>query len=227
MNRSHLLYEASVSYLDRCLSQEKHLEEDFLGFYHENCPETLALLYLDEKACELHGVKMKEVTGRKNSPGFMSAIMHPEDVSRCDAGLWDFAQKKNEALRLTYLQRLCLLDSEVYKLYFTCFRLNLNRSRFQCVTICLEDDHEFSHEVNQLLQSSRYIHEHIQVYTRFTPREREIISLVCQGKSTLEIAEQLFRSRHTIEKHKKNIFKKGDFQTNSELIRFALCFNLM
>jgi len=227
MNPSYLLYEESLAYLDRCFSEDAHVEEDFLGFYHENDPESLALLYLDEKACELHGVKMPEVTGRKNSPGFLGQIMHPEDVSRCDAGLWEFAKKKDESLRITYLQRLRLLHSDEFKLYFTCSRLNLNRQRFQCVTICLEDDHEFSQEVQGLLHSSEYIHAHIQTYTRFTPREREIISLVCKGKSTVEIAEQLFRSRHTIEKHKKNIFKKGNFQSNSELLRFALCFNLV
>lgn len=227
MNTTGLLFEQSQAVLKRSFQMGKHAEEDYFGFYHENCSESLALLFLEDKACELHGVRMNEVVGTSKSPEFLSQIMHPQDVQRCDAGLYAFARNTPSEGTLTYLQRLRLLNSQEYKLYFTCARLNPEKTRFQCVTTCLEDDHDFSQEVHQLLSSSEYITRHIQTYTRFTPREREIIAHVCRGESTLEIAAALFRSRHTIEKHKKNIYQKGGFRSNSELIRFALCFNLI
>ena len=227
MNSPGILYAQSRAVLNRSFQLGKHSEEDYYGFYHENCSESLALLFLEEKACELHGVKMTEVVGTSKSPGFLSQIMHPQDVQRCDAGLYAFARGNATTGSLTYLQRLRLLNSGEYKLYFTCARLNAEGTRFQCVTTCLEEDHDFSQEVHQLLEASEYITQHIGTYTRFTPREREIMGYVCRGRSTLEIANHLFRSRHTIEKHKKNIFQKGGFRSNSELIRFALCFNLI
>lgn len=221
------LYRYSLDFLEKRIQNDNHAEEDFLGFYHENCADTLALLFLEEKACQLHGVKMKDIVGVQNSPNFLPQIMHPDDVERCDRGLLNFAAKKDETTRHSYIQRLRLLHSDTYKIYFTCARLNLARNRFQCVTICLSDQFDFSQEARNLLDASEYIDQHIEIYTRLSSREREIISWVCAGKSVPEIAESLFLSQHTIEKHKKNIFSKGAFRSNSELIEFALHFNLV
>jgi ATP/maltotriose-dependent transcriptional regulator MalT len=41
-----------------------------------------------------------------------------------------------------------------------------------------------------------------------TPREQEVLLLVCQGLSNEEIADQLVISIHTIKKHTGNIYGK-------------------
>jgi DNA-binding NarL/FixJ family response regulator len=41
---------------------------------------------------------------------------------------------------------------------------------------------------------------------RLTDREREVIALIAEGRSNHAIAERLFVTEHTIEKHIKNIF---------------------
>ena len=43
---------------------------------------------------------------------------------------------------------------------------------------------------------------------RLTPRERDILNLVLQGKSSREIAETIFRTEKTVEFHRRNILKK-------------------
>lgn len=52
-------------------------------------------------------------------------------------------------------------------------------------------------------------------------RELEIITLVTQGKSNAEIAEQLFLSIHTVKTHRKNINFKLNIHNPAELIHFA------
>ena len=221
------LHHRSLAFLDKRVGDERYFEEDFLGFYHENSLDTLALLYLDDKACQLQGVKLENVIGNDNSPSFLGQIMHPDDVERCDRGLWDFAAQADETRHHAYLQRLRLLHAEEYKVYFTCAKLNLERQRFQCVTTCLSDHFDFSVEARKLLEASTYIDNNIEVYTRFSPREREIMGWVCRGKTVTQIAEALFLSPHTVEKHKKNIAAKGKFRSNSAMIEFALNFNLL
>jgi FixJ family two-component response regulator len=43
---------------------------------------------------------------------------------------------------------------------------------------------------------------------RLTPRERDILNLVLQGKSSREIAEAIFRTEKTVEFHRRNILRK-------------------
>lgn len=53
-------------------------------------------------------------------------------------------------------------------------------------------------------------------------REKEIIGLLTQGKTSKEIAEALFISEHTARQHRKNILKKMGATSTSELVRMAI-----
>lgn len=55
-----------------------------------------------------------------------------------------------------------------------------------------------------------------------TPREREVIKLVAEGKTNKEIAHLLFVSVRTVEKHRANIMKKAKLKSTPELIRYAI-----
>ncbi|UTW60974.1 response regulator transcription factor [bacterium SCSIO 12741] len=57
--------------------------------------------------------------------------------------------------------------------------------------------------------------------TSLTKRELEIIQLICDGLKTVQIAEQLNLSVHTVNTHRKNIMNKLQFKTPAELIRYA------
>ncbi len=57
---------------------------------------------------------------------------------------------------------------------------------------------------------------------QLTLREIEIIQLICQGKTTGEIAESLFISVKTVETHRSNIYKKAQVRNLAELIVWAV-----
>ncbi len=217
--------ENSLSYLSHKIKDNQYQVADFLGFYHENCLSTITLLFLEEKGCKMYGKSLEEI--QKIGPEFLMEIMHPEDIERCVTQLTEFALRQDENEVLTYIQRLRLVDNEDYKPYFTCAKLNLSKNIFQCITTPMTGVNEFKGEINHILEKSTYIDNHVTLYTSFSSREREVITLVCKGKTVKEIANQLFLSPHTIEKHKKNIYKKSKFNSNAELIEFALNFNLI
>jgi len=60
-----------------------------------------------------------------------------------------------------------------------------------------------------------------------SPREKEIIQLIADGKADKEIADALFLSYHTIRTHRKNISKKLGFNLKNaaELIVLVNSFN--
>jgi two-component system response regulator NreC len=55
-----------------------------------------------------------------------------------------------------------------------------------------------------------------------TSREREVFSLLAEGRSTSEVASQLFVSPKTVHTHRQHIMDKLGLHTTTELIRFAL-----
>jgi len=55
-----------------------------------------------------------------------------------------------------------------------------------------------------------------------TPRETEILKLLCEGKSTKEIADILNISEDTVESHRRNIYKKTNCESFAALMKFAI-----
>ena len=58
--------------------------------------------------------------------------------------------------------------------------------------------------------------------TALTPREREVVQLVAEGKSSKEAASMLGLSVKTIEAHRSNIMKKLRVRSISDLVRYAV-----
>jgi len=57
---------------------------------------------------------------------------------------------------------------------------------------------------------------------RLTPREREVVQLLAEGKSTKEVAVALDLSVKTAETHRANIMRKLDLHSISELVMYAV-----
>ncbi|HEV2443282.1 MAG TPA: response regulator transcription factor [Steroidobacteraceae bacterium] len=55
-----------------------------------------------------------------------------------------------------------------------------------------------------------------------SPREREIVQLLAEGKSTKQVAAALGISVKTAETHRSNIMRKGEFGSLAELVRYAI-----
>lgn len=58
--------------------------------------------------------------------------------------------------------------------------------------------------------------------TVLTSTEIEIVKAIAQGKTTKEIATERFSSIHTINTHRKNIFRKLGINTAHEAVKYAL-----
>jgi len=55
-----------------------------------------------------------------------------------------------------------------------------------------------------------------------TPREREVLGLICLQYTTSEIAEKLFISPRTVEVHRKNLLEKTGVKNGAGLVIFAI-----
>ena len=62
---------------------------------------------------------------------------------------------------------------------------------------------------------------------RLTPREREVVQLLAEGKSTKEVAVALDLSVKTAETHRANIMRKLELHSVSELVMYAIGNNII
>jgi len=79
----------------------------------------------------------------------------------------------------------------------------------------------FTSRISSLVLAG-YLNPQTREPARLTPREREIVQLVAEGRSTKEIADVLGISIKTAETHRTNILRKLDLRSASELVRYAI-----
>jgi len=89
-----------------------------------------------------------------------------------------------------------------------------------------EHKHFFTSRISEIV-FARYIQEKGTLEgapekSRITDREREIVQLLAEGKSSKEIATILGISVRTVETHRAAIMKKLGLKSFSELIRYAV-----
>lgn len=78
--------------------------------------------------------------------------------------------------------------------------------------------------VNKTLNLDGFIYRNYKAFLALTPRERDVLSLIAQGKSTNEMASILYVSPLTISTHRRNLIRKTKCQSSVELLRFAIIF---
>jgi DNA-binding NarL/FixJ family response regulator len=59
-------------------------------------------------------------------------------------------------------------------------------------------------------------------YDLLTPREREVLQLIAEGKSNKEAAAALFVSPTTIETHRARIMDKLDLHSTADIVLYAV-----
>ena len=57
---------------------------------------------------------------------------------------------------------------------------------------------------------------------RLSEREIEVLLAICQGLSTQEIADKLFISKRTVDKHRANILEKSGCKNTASLVVYAI-----
>ncbi|MCH8556677.1 MAG: response regulator transcription factor [Balneolia bacterium] len=89
---------------------------------------------------------------------------------------------------------------------------------------------ELLYALNVVQSGDHYINPKIKQVRRngcgsgalfLTKREKQIISQTARGSSSTDIASKLYISRHTVNTHRRNIYKKLNISNIRELITFA------
>lgn len=94
-----------------------------------------------------------------------------------------------------------------------------------CIYKAIEGEIVFSDEVKTIISEPQS--EDLDKIPSLSRRERDIVLLLSKGKSTQEIADELFLSFLTVQTHRRNILQKYKTKNVAELMSFLLKNNLL
>ncbi|RKS97495.1 response regulator transcription factor [Chryseobacterium defluvii] len=94
----------------------------------------------------------------------------------------------------------------------------------ECIKGTLSGNIVFCNETKQIISKPSQSELSLP---RLTKREKQILRLVAQGKTSSIIAEELYLSPLTVDTHRKNLLQKFQAKNSTELITIALQQNMI
>lgn len=168
-----------------------------------------------------------------NKTGLIELLkQHEDSVVLLDYTLFDF-KDENDLLIVSerfQMTTWVLISDELTKNFL---RKVIYSSHVFSVVFKDDSLKEINDALNFASESKRFISQHAteiifsQKHEEDTPAvltstEIEIVKAIALGKTTKEIANERFSSVHTINTHRKNIFRKLGINTAHEATRYAL-----
>jgi DNA-binding CsgD family transcriptional regulator len=79
----------------------------------------------------------------------------------------------------------------------------------------------------KIKKNINFINEYGSLFYQLTNREKEILSMIIEEKSSIEIGEILHISNTTVDTHRNNIIKKLQVKSSVGLVKYAIMFDLI
>jgi DNA-binding CsgD family transcriptional regulator len=93
--------------------------------------------------------------------------------------------------------------------------------------IAVDPTHHMTTKVNRLMEENSFLRQHYVKFAQLGMREREVMKHVALGKSSQEIAQEMFISEKTVNTHRRNIKVKLDLHSSFDFAQYARAFDLI
>lgn len=187
--------------------------------------------YMNNWGCERLGSSVEEVN--QLGEAYYERYFVKEESYAIFEGMSNYLTLGDFDKQYNFFQRVRLYGEKDYTWFYSILKLVQVKaaSKLEPKIVLLSSpvigmDHLVS-RVNKTLDQDQFIRHNYRRFAELTAREKEIITLLANGKSTHDIADQLFISPHTVSTHRKNIIRKIECNSFAELIRFAIIFDLI
>ena len=186
--------------------------------------------YMNQTGCDIlqHSSEELELLG----PAYFSKFFPPEEINILKSELQHFAMEGDPGKIHSFFQRVRSDEQSDYKWYFTTSRLYPSDDvseglKMMHIAIPADTLSYSGRKLSNLVQDDALIRKNLHKFVLLSIREKEVIRLIVEGKSSAEIADCLFLSIHTVNNHRKNIIHKLDVTSLSQLIKFAVAFAII
>src|SRR5690606_26068630 len=199
--------------------------QDLEGFQPVGCS------YMNNWGLERLGTSLAEINALGGT--YYERYFDPEESLAIFQGMGNYLAKGDFDQQYNFFQRVKLHGDSDYTWFYTvCKLIQLGKadgveSKLVLLSSPVVGMGNVIARVTKALDQDAYIRQHYRKFSELTPREKEIIALLANGRSSAEIAEQLFIALHTVSTHRRNIIRKIECRTFAELLRFAMAFDLV
>jgi DNA-binding CsgD family transcriptional regulator len=176
------------------------------GYIHLNNRKDIHLEYMSKNGQERFQKSLEEI--QAGGVEFLNEITDKKSQYIFATGLLSFALSEDEQGTFTFVQRVRNTHKDPFHLYFTVSKKYKNGSSLLSYTQPITELNAGIYLKEIADERFEFYNAHYYKFEQLTNREKEIISLIIEGKTNKQIADILYISYETVKTHRKNIFRK-------------------
>ncbi|MGV3538505.1 MAG: LuxR C-terminal-related transcriptional regulator [Rufibacter sp.] len=191
----------------------------------------LAVEYMSPKGLNLLGVTLEEL--KAVGPDYYLHYFNPEEAKEYFAQLTEglFTRNDEEEI-ISFFEQVKFRGDNNWHWHLTTIKIFMRDDKGLplltiSVAILVDPMRHITPKVARLLNETIFLRKNVEQFAQLSTREQEILKMVVLGKSSLEIADELFISEKTVNTHRRNIKIKLNASSTFELSQYAMAFDLI
>lgn len=187
-------------------------------------------IYMSSNGLDLLGITTEELI--LIGTDYHHKFFNNEDMEDYLVKLDHLLKSKDEEEIFTFFQQVKLKKSGEWVWHLSSCSIffkdqNHNPSHIITIAVPIDGLKHIPRKAERLLTENKFFQENLQKFLSLGNREKEILRLVALGKSSLDIANDLFISTETVNTHRKKIKKKLELSSVYEFTLYAQAFDLI
>jgi DNA-binding CsgD family transcriptional regulator len=190
-----------------------------------------SVAYLSPRGLALLNTTMEEIADIPVEE-YHRRHFNDEDAKDYAPKLFDLMRRNEDDEMVTFFQQVRFAGSDNWNWHLSSLKIfsrDDNGKPRLLISLALPIDamHHMATKAERLLQENNFLRKNFKIFSRLTPREKEVLRLTALGKSAAEVSAELFIAETTAETHRRNIKAKLQVNTYFELSEYARAFDLI
>ncbi len=192
-----------------------------------------SVVHMCQKGCDQLGTTSEEL--KSLGTDYHARFFNGEQSKEYTNEILNLVTTNDSEECYTYFQQVRIKDYADWQWYLSCTRIFFQEEfegRKKAVLLLTMAQHispnnHYTHKIDRLLEELNFVRSQSRAFGRLGRREKEILKLMADGLTSIEMAEMLYLSPHTVNTHRKNIRQKLAIDSSKKLELYARAFELM
>jgi len=190
-----------------------------------------SIVYMCQKGLKQLKTTLEEICGLTQEE-YHRKYFNTEDAIDYVPKIEAFIQNNSDDTAVSFYQQLKFPDSQNWCWHLSSIKIFMRDEAGKplltiTVSIPVDTLHHMAAKADRLLEENNFLKNNYNNFSKLSKRELTILREIALGKSSIEIADQLFISSTTVDTHRRNIREKLNAKSSFEISKYARVFDLI
>ncbi len=188
------------------------------------------VVYMSSNGLKLLGITMNELIYM--GPDYHSRFFNTEDLEDFLPQIEALLRNNRHGESFSFLQQVKYAGKKEWTWHISAIRIFMwddEGKPLLTITTAIPIDRmkHIEAKAERLLKENSFLKQNIKAFSTLSKREKVILKMVALGKTSTEIADELFISAETAQTHRRNIRNKLAITNAIEFAEYARAFDLI